>query len=110
MLAMLSVHSSISELVSLLRVMAMPTLAPMAALTIRKLGDDVKSRLRIRAAQNGRSMEEEARVILSEALGEEPRSGFSWLASIREKMEPAGGIDLDPPSRNGDRKPSRARE
>ena len=29
----------------------------MASITIRKLDDDVKTRLRIRAAQNGRSME-----------------------------------------------------
>ena len=29
----------------------------MASITIRKLDDDVKTRLRVRAAQNGRSME-----------------------------------------------------
>jgi plasmid stability protein len=33
----------------------------MASITIRNLDDDVKQRLRIRAAEHGRSMEEEAR-------------------------------------------------
>ena len=37
----------------------------MASLTIRKLDPAVKERLRVRAAQHGRSMEEEARRILS---------------------------------------------
>ena len=37
----------------------------MASLLIRALDDDVKKALRIRAAHNGRSMEAEARHILS---------------------------------------------
>lgn len=39
----------------------------MAILNIRKLPDDVHARLRLRAAQNGRSMEAEARDILTVA-------------------------------------------
>jgi len=35
----------------------------MATVTIRRLDEAVKSRLRIRAARHGRSMEEEAREI-----------------------------------------------
>ena len=42
----------------------------MASITIRNLHDDVKRRLRIRAAEHGRSMEEEAREILREVVGE----------------------------------------
>ena len=38
----------------------------MASLTIRKLDDAIKSYLRLRSAQNGRSVEEEVRVILRE--------------------------------------------
>ena len=38
----------------------------MASITIRQLGDDLKRRLRLRAARNGRSMEDEARTILRE--------------------------------------------
>src|SRR6516164_7456804 len=41
-----------------------PGEADMASLTIRKLDDAVKTYLRLRSAQNGRSVEEEVRVIL----------------------------------------------
>jgi len=40
----------------------------MAALTIRNVDDAIKQSLRIRAAQHGVSMEEEARRILRDAL------------------------------------------
>jgi plasmid stability protein len=40
----------------------------MATLTIRNLDDDLKSTLRVQAARHGRSMEEEARCILRQAL------------------------------------------
>ena len=39
----------------------------MASLTIRKLDEAVKAYLRLRSARNGRSVEEEVRVILREA-------------------------------------------
>src|ERR1700746_323095 len=39
----------------------------MASITIRQLGDDLKRRLRLRAARNGRSMEDEARTLLRDA-------------------------------------------
>ena len=42
----------------------------MASLTIRKLEDELKQRLRLRAARHGRSMEDEARTILREAADE----------------------------------------
>jgi phosphopantothenoylcysteine decarboxylase/phosphopantothenate--cysteine ligase len=41
----------------------------MASLTIRKLDDQLKQRLRLRAAKHGRSMEDEARTILRQAAG-----------------------------------------
>jgi plasmid stability protein len=40
----------------------------MATLTIRNLPDEVRDRLRVRAAQNGRSMEAEARELLEVSL------------------------------------------
>ena len=43
----------------------------MAQVVIRNLDDDVKARLKKRAAQHGWSMEEEARQILRNALKEE---------------------------------------
>ncbi len=39
----------------------------MASLTIRQLDDAVKASLRLRAAQNGRSMEDEVRMILRDS-------------------------------------------
>jgi plasmid stability protein len=42
----------------------------MASITIRNLDDDIKHLLRVRAAEHGRSMEEEARDILRRVMGE----------------------------------------
>ena len=44
----------------------------MASLTIRKLDDAIKAELRLRAAQHGRSVEDEVRNILREAASETP--------------------------------------
>ena len=41
----------------------------MASLTIRKLDEGIKAYLRLRSAKNGRSVEDEVRVILREASG-----------------------------------------
>jgi len=51
----------------------------MASLTIRKLDDAIKAELRLRAARNGRSVEDEVRVILREASQE--RRGFAATPS-----------------------------
>src|SRR4051795_8785241 len=42
----------------------------MGSLTVRNLSEDVKRRLRLRAAPNGRSMEEEVRLLLAEGAAE----------------------------------------
>ena len=44
----------------------------MASLTIRKLDDAIRDELRLRAARNGRSVEDEVRVILREAAQHSP--------------------------------------
>jgi antitoxin FitA len=45
----------------------------MAQVVVRNIGDDVKARLKLRAAQHGWSVEEEVRQILREAVaGAEP--------------------------------------
>src|SRR3954452_23977550 len=44
----------------------------MASLTIRKLDEGVKTYLRLRSAKNGRSVEEEVRVILRELIEGRP--------------------------------------
>ena len=62
----------------------------MSAITVRKLPDDVKQRLRMRAAAHGRSMEAEAREILVQALGEPRTIDFSWierLVAVGEELQ-----------------------
>jgi len=44
----------------------------MGSLTVRNLSEDVKQRLRQRAAANGRSMEEEVRLLLAESAADAP--------------------------------------
>ena len=78
----------------------------MASITIRKLDEDVKTRLRVRAAENGRSMEEEARVILREAVGEEPVAQ-DLLSIVRKHFGPDNGVDLELPPRTPVREPPR---
>jgi plasmid stability protein len=70
----------------------------MASITIRNLDDSIKRRLRIRAAEHGRSMEEEARDILRQVVGD-GRPAHNLAASIRARVAPTGGADLDLPAR-----------
>ena len=76
----------------------------MASITIRNLDDGVKTRLRVRAAGNGRSMEEEARLTLREAVGGKtlPRN---LASAIRARIAPLGGVDLELPPRAPEREP-----
>ena len=78
----------------------------MASITIRNLDDDVKTRLRMRAASHGRSMEEEARLILREAVGRKP-SSRDLASIIRAHFGPSRGVDLELPSREPIREPPR---
>lgn len=78
----------------------------MASITIRKLDDDLKRRLRIRAAEHGRSMEGEAREILRLAVGEKkPPPSKSLVEEIRSYVAPVGGVDLELPPREPPREP-----
>ena len=70
----------------------------MATLTIRDVDEDLKTRLRVRAAGNGRSMEAEVRAILRLALDERPpvtRLG----TRIGQRFAAMGGVVLDLPDR-----------
>lgn len=71
----------------------------MATMTIRNIDDGLKQRLRVRAARHGRSMEEEARDILRSSLSIEDSSRMSLVQSIRARIEPLGGVDLEQPTR-----------
>ena len=79
----------------------------MASITIRNLDDDVKVRLRVRAAGNGRSMEEEVRLIMREAVSREsvPEKGLG--TAIHELFKPLGGVKLELPPREPMREPLR---
>ena len=76
----------------------------MAGITIRNLDDDVEARLRVRAAANGRSMEEEARLILRAVVGCE-RGSRNLTSIIRSHFGPAKGVDLELPPREPGREP-----
>ena len=77
----------------------------MASITIRNLDDDLKKRLRVRAAQNGRSMEEEARMLIKDGLESKFQTGAELWKAIRAIVEPIGGIELDIPPRQPIREP-----
>ena len=79
----------------------------MASITIRNLDDDVKTGLRTRAAANGRSMEEEVRRILREAVGREAVPGRGLGTAIHELFKSFGGVELDLPPREPMREPPR---
>ena len=53
----------------------------MAQLVVRNLDEEVKTKLRRRAAAHGRSMEEEVRAILRDA--------------VKEEMRPTGGLGTE---------------
>ncbi|MCZ3376051.1 FitA-like ribbon-helix-helix domain-containing protein [Rhizobium sp. AG207R] len=58
----------------------------MASMTIRNIDDHLKTRLRIRAAAHGRSMEDEARDILRAALLTEEKRQPNLAETIRRRM------------------------
>ena len=70
----------------------------MATLKIRNVDGRIKERLRVRAARHGRSMEAEARAILSEAVaGDRDQLEANLVEAIRQRFAPLGGIDLELP-------------
>jgi plasmid stability protein len=75
-------------------------IAGMATLTIRQLDQKTKTRLRVRAAHHGRSMEEEAREILRSALTSSSRTKGNLAESIRRRFASFGGIELSLPQRD----------
>jgi plasmid stability protein len=69
-----------------------------ATLTVRGLDDELRERLRRRAAENGRSMEAEVRAILRDALTR-PSGRRGLGRRIHQRFAAAGGIDLELPAR-----------
>jgi plasmid stability protein len=71
----------------------------MASITIRKLPENTKRRLRLRAARNGRSMEQEARSILDHALQQPDGPAENLAVAIHKRFAALGGVDLKIPKR-----------
>jgi plasmid stability protein len=71
----------------------------MATLTIRQLDEKTKTRLRVRAAHHGRSMEEEAREILRSALTASPVKG-NLAEIIHRRFAAFGGLEFELPRRD----------
>ncbi len=65
-----------------------------ASITIRNLDERLKERLRVRAAERGRSMEAEAREILRCALGQQPARSRNLAEQIGLRFAPLGGVGL----------------
>lgn len=78
----------------------------MASMTIRNLDAATKARLRLRAAQHQRSMEEEARRILEAALETAP-TPVDLAAAVRARFRRVGGVVLELPPREPMREPPR---
>lgn len=72
----------------------------MGTITVRNLDGDVQQRIRERAAAHHRSMEAEARAILTEAVSTDELAS-AWL----ELSKAHGGVELELPSRSVARDP-----
>jgi antitoxin FitA len=79
----------------------------MASITIRNIDDELKQRLKERAAVHGRSMEAEAREILEHVLGAKLPAAVpdNLYDAVRAIVEPLGGIELEPFPRQPVREP-----
>lgn len=71
----------------------------MAQLVVRKIEAAVKSRLQRRARQNGRSMEEEVRDILRNAVNQDVPAG--GLGTEISRLFANAGFDFDIPELRG---------
>lgn len=65
----------------------------MAAVSVRDLDETVRARLRVRAAQHGRSMEAEIRAILTAAVTP-PTDPRGLAQTLLARFGDLGGVDL----------------
>ena len=66
----------------------------MASITIRNLDEKLKQDLRVRAAHHSRSMEDEARDILRNALATREQRSTSLAKAVHRRFAQFGGIDI----------------
>lgn len=67
----------------------------MAAISVRDLDESVASRLKVRAARHGRSMEAEVRAILTDAVAVGEDDQLNLAQVIRERFAAIGGVELE---------------
>ena len=84
--------------------------ALVATIVIRNLDPAVKRRLQLRAARNGRSMEAEARALLTESSSESPKGKLDEReedlgTAIHRRFAALGGVDLKIPPRQFSNRP-----
>jgi antitoxin FitA len=74
-------------------------IACMASITIRNLPEATKQRLRIRAAERGHSMEEEARRLIERGLApvSKPSGGQNWVEDMVTRMRAIGEAEFETP-------------
>ena len=72
----------------------------MAAITIRQLDEKTKTRLRVRAAHRGRSMEEESREILRSALTSSSPIRGNLAEAVHRRFAAFGGVEFELPRRD----------
>jgi len=72
----------------------------MATLTIRQLDEKTKTRLRVRAAHHGRSMEKEAREILRSTLTATSTVKGNLAETIHRLFAEFGGLEFELPRRD----------
>jgi plasmid stability protein len=77
----------------------------MASITIRNLDDDLKARLRVRAAHRRRSMEDEVRHILRTVLTGESHDRANLGEAVQRRFKALSGVKLKLPLREPIRKP-----
>jgi plasmid stability protein len=80
-----------------------------ATITIRNLDEKVKRELQLRAALNGRSMEAEARALISSSLRDDTKAAVpkeeDLGTAIRNLFAPLGGVELHIPPRRKSHRP-----
>ena len=72
---------------------------------VRNVDPTLKEKLRVRAAQHGRSMESELRHILSDVLADDKGQEINLAEAIRRRFAPFGGVEIELPPRELARDP-----
>ncbi len=68
----------------------------MASITVRNIDERVKQALRMKAAENGRSMEEQLRHLLETAAEGRAARPLDLAEEFVRRFDPLGGIEITP--------------